>query len=193
MLVGSIDKQLRPLVATIAVLVCSAAGTAACGGQRPNSANGAPRSSEPADVPQPPADVRDRIGIYAWGFDTTNWPGSPDRLTWAAAKVAELGARTIRIYLGPQETYQVLGAGGAFDLATAAASPAYSALFANPSFDNILITTYSAADYGGAWKNGYSSDQAAAESDEIARLGTYLLTTFPERRSSSSTGKATTR
>ena len=172
------DKQLRPLVGTIAVLVCSAAVTAACGGHGPNSANNTPPSPVPADVPPPPKDVRDRIGIYAWGFDTTNWPGSPDRLTWAAAKVAELGARTIRIYLGPQETYQVLGAGGAFDLATAAASPAYSALFANPSFDNILITTYSAADYGGAWKNGYSSDQAAAESDEIAQLGAYLLTTF---------------
>ena len=193
MLVGSIDKQLRPLVATIAVLVCSAAGTAACGGQRPNSANGAPRSSEPADVPQPPADVRDRIGIYAWGFDTTNWPGSPDRLTWAAAKVAELGARTIRIYLGPADPYKVLGAGGAFDLATAAASPAYSALFANPSFETILITTYSVADQQSVWKNGYDSVQAGAESDETRASVHSCSRPSPGRRSSSSTGKAITR
>ena len=89
--------------------------------------------------------MRDRIGIYAWGFDTTSWPGSPDRLSWATAKIAALGARTIRITLAPTDPYQVLGAGGAFDLATAAASPAYGALFANPSFDTILITTYSAA------------------------------------------------
>ena len=175
----STDEQPRPLAAMIAVLVCSAAVTAACGGHGPSSANNAPSSTVPADVPPPPTDLRDRIGIYAWPFDTTNWPGSPDRLNWAAAKVAELGARTIRIYLGPADPYKVLGAGGAFDLATAAASPAYSALFANPSFDTILITTYSVADQQNIWRNGYGSDQAAAESDEIARLGAYLLTTFP--------------
>ena len=179
MRVLSIDKQLRRLVAMMTVLVCSAAVTAACGGKGPSSGNSAPPSTVPVDVPLPPADVRDRIGIYAWGFDTTNWPGSPDRLTWAAAKVAELGGRTIRIYLGPADPYKVLGTGGAFDLATAAASPAYSALFANPSFDTILITTYSVADQQNSWSNGYGSDQAAAESDEIARLGAYLLTTFP--------------
>jgi hypothetical protein len=193
MRVLSIDRQVARLVATIAILACSAALTAACGGKGTNTGSNAPHSPVPVDVPPPPTDVRDRIGIYAWGFDSTDWPGSPDRLNWAAAKVAELGARTIRIYLGPADPYQVLGASGAFDLATAAASPAYSALFANPSFDTILITTYSLADSQSVWKNGYGSDQAAAESDEIARLGTYLLTTFPERRSSSSTGKATTR
>src|SRR5215831_3359634 len=175
----SIDKQLRRLVATMAVLVCSAAVTAACGGHGPNTGSNGPKSPVPVDVPPPPTDVRDRIGIYAWGFDTTDWPGSPDRLNWAAAKVADLGGRTIRVYLGPADPYQALGAGGAFDLATAAASPAYSALFANPSFETILITTYSVADNQSVWKNGYSSDQASAETDEIARLGAYLLTTFP--------------
>ena len=174
----SIDRQLRRLVATIAALVCSAAVTAACGGHGHTSPNNTP-PSPPVDVPAPPTDVRDRIGIYAWGFDSASWPGAPDRLTWAAAKVAELGARTIRITLGPADPYQVLGAGGAFDLATAAASPAYSALFANPSFDTILITTYSVADYQSVWKNGYDPDQARAETDEIGRLGAYLLTTFP--------------
>jgi hypothetical protein len=178
MCVLSIDKRLRRLVATIPVLVCSAAVTAACGGHGPSSSNNAPPSTVPVDVPSPPTDVRDRIGIYAWPIDTTSWPGSPDRLNWAAAKVAALGARTIRIYLGPADPYQVLDAGGAFDLATAAASPAYSALFANPSFETILITTYSVADQQNVWQNGYSSDQAATETDDIARLGAYLLQTF---------------
>jgi hypothetical protein len=178
MCVLSIDKRLRRLVATIPVLVCSAAVTA-CGGHGPTSSNNPPPSSGPVDVPSPPTDVRDRIGIYAWGFDTTSWPGSPDRLSWAAAKVAALGGRTIRITLAPTDPYQVLGAAGSFDLATAAASPAYSALFANPNFQTILITTYSAADQQSVWKNGYGSDQAAAETDEIARLGAYLLKTFP--------------
>ena len=44
-----------------------------------------------------PTDMRDRIGIYAWGFDTTSWPGTPDRLNWAASKVSGLGSRTIRV------------------------------------------------------------------------------------------------
>jgi len=193
MRVLSIDKQLRRLVAMMTVLVCSAAVTAACGGKGPSSGNSAPPSTVPVDVPLPPADVRDRIGIYAWGFDTTNWPGSPDRLTWAAAKVAELGGRTIRIYLGPADPYQVLAAGSAFDLATAAASPAYSALFANPSFETILITTYSVADQQSVWKNGYDSVQAGAESDETRASVHSCSRPSPGRRSSSSTGKAITR
>jgi hypothetical protein len=179
MRVLSFEEDLRRPVTTFVVVACSAAVVAACGGRGPPSTNSGPSSPVPVEVPAPPADVRDRIGIYAWGFDATSWPGSPDRLNWAAAKVAGLGARTIRIYLGPADPYQVLGATGAFDLANAAASQAYSALFANPSFETILITTYSAADQQNAWQSGYGSDQAEAETAEIARLGTYLLTTFP--------------
>ena len=127
-----------------------------------------------------PTDMRDRFGIYAWGFDTTSWPGSPDRLNWAASKVAGLGSRTIRVYLGPQDIYHVLPAsdGGAFDLATAAASPAYAALFGSTSFDTILLTTYSAGDDASNWTNGFDGAEAAAEQQQIASLGTYLLTTY---------------
>jgi hypothetical protein len=142
----------------------------------------------PADAASPdaaafpvPTDMRDRIGVYAWGFDTTSWPGTPDRLDWAASKVAGLGARTIRAYLGPQDIYHVLPAadGGAFDLATAAASPAYASLFGSSSFDTILLTTYSAADDAGNWADGYTTAEAAAEQQQIAALGQYLLTTYP--------------
>jgi hypothetical protein len=128
-----------------------------------------------------PSDMRDRIGIYAWGFDTTSWPGTPDRLNWAASKVSGLGSRTIRVYLGPQDIYHVLPAtdAGAFDLATAAASPAYAALFGSSSFDTILLTTYSAGDDASNWTDGYSGAEAATEQQQIASLGQYLLTTYP--------------
>lgn len=129
----------------------------------------------------PPADMRDRIGVYAWGFDDSSWPGTPDRLNWAASKIAGLGGRTIRVYLGPQDIYHVLPAsdGGPFDLATAAASPAYAALFSSASFDTYLLTTYSAGDDAGNWTGGYSASDAATERQQIASLGTYLLSTYP--------------
>jgi hypothetical protein len=79
MRVLSIDRQLRRLVALIAVLVCSATVTAACGSHAPSSSNNAPPSSVPVDVPSPPTDARDRIGIYAWGFDTTTRSASASR------------------------------------------------------------------------------------------------------------------
>jgi hypothetical protein len=132
-------------------------------------------------VPPPPSDVRDRLGVYAWGFDTTSWPGTPDQLNWAAGRVAALGARTIRVYLGPQDVYHVLPDrdGGAFSLADAAASPAYHTLFASPSFDTILLTTYTASDDQSDWADGYTAEEVAAERQEIAQLGGYLLQTYP--------------
>jgi hypothetical protein len=156
------------------------ASTAGSGGATQPDAGGDAAEAGPF-MPVAPGDARDRIGIYAWGFDTTSWPGTPDQLTWAAAKVSGLGSRTIRVYLGPQDIYQVLPPldGGTFDLAAAAASPAYHALFANPSFDTILLTTYSASDNESDWTAGYSAAQVAAEQAQIAALGTYLLQTFP--------------
>jgi hypothetical protein len=128
-----------------------------------------------------PTDMRDRIGIYAWGYDTTSWPGSPDQLNWGASKVSGLGSRTIRVYLGPEDVYHVLPAsdGGTFDLATAAASPAYAALLGSASFDTILLTTYSAGDDASNWTDGYTAAEAATEQQQIASLGQYLLKTYP--------------
>jgi hypothetical protein len=131
-----------------------------------------------------PTDMRDRIGVYAWGFDTSSWPGSPDRLSWATGKVAALGARTVRVYLGPQDIYGVLpdaDGGAAFDLATAATSSAYSALFTNASFDTYLLTTYSASDNTSDWTTGYTTAQVASETQAIAELGSALLSTFANK------------
>jgi hypothetical protein len=150
-------------------------------GGTPQTDAGADAAGDASFMPVAPTDARDRIGIYAWGFDTTSWPGTPDRLSWATGKVAGLGARTVRVYLGPEDIYQVLPAAdaGAFDLAAAAASPAYHALFASPSFDTILLTTYSATDDASDWTTGYDAAQVAAERQQIAALGAYLLATFP--------------
>jgi hypothetical protein len=152
------------------------------GGAEASADSGDAGSADGAAFPVP-TDMRDRIGIYAWGFDTTSWPGTPDRLNWAASKVSGLGSRTIRVYLGPQDIYHVLPAldGGAFDLATAAASPAYAALFGSSSFDTILLTTYSAGDDASNWTDGLSSTEAATEQQQIASLGQYLLTTYPDK------------
>ena len=130
-----------------------------------------------------PTSARDRIGVYAWGFDTTAWPGAPDRLNWAASKVSGLGGRTIRVYLGPQDIYRVLppGDAGAFDLATAAASPAYATLFANPSFDTYLLTTYSVGDNVDNWSDGFTAAEATTEQQQISSLGTYLLRAYPTK------------
>jgi hypothetical protein len=130
-----------------------------------------------------PTDFRDRIGVYAWGFDTTAWPGTPDRLNWGASKVSGLGARTIRVYLGPQDIYQVLppADAGSFDLRAAAASHAYSTLFSDPSFDTYLLTTYSAGDDLDDWSDGYTAEEAATEQEQISALGAYLLQTFPAK------------
>jgi hypothetical protein len=128
-----------------------------------------------------PTDMRDRIGVYAWGFDTTSWPGTPDRLNWAANKVAALGARTVRVYLGSEDIYGVLppADAGPFDLATAATSTAYRTLFSSPSFDTYVLTTYSESDDASDWTTGYTAAQVAAERQAIAQLGSALLSTFP--------------
>ncbi|MGH9769364.1 MAG: hypothetical protein ACREAB_18220, partial [Blastocatellia bacterium] len=57
---------------------------------------------ENSTVSAPPAQVADRVGIYAWGFESSAYQsqtaqtgGQIDRLNWAADKVAEIGSRTI--------------------------------------------------------------------------------------------------
>ncbi len=174
--------------ATSDVTVDAPASDASTDAAGPFDAGFQPDSATEAGVvdasPYPvPTDMRDRIGIYAWGFDTTSWPGSPDRLNWAASKVAGLGARTLRIYLGPQDIYHVLPLtdGGAFDLAAAATSPAYAQLLGSVSFDTILLTTYSAGDDAGNWSDGLNAAEAASETQQIAALGQTLLTKYPSK------------
>src|SRR5262245_44681845 len=52
-------------------------------------------------VPAPSAQIADRMGVYAWGFESSAYQsqtgGQIDRLNWAADKVAQIGSRTIRL------------------------------------------------------------------------------------------------
>ena len=130
----------------------------------------------------PPTDMRDRIGIYAWGYDTSAWPGTPDRLNWAVNEATALGARMVRVYLGPEDIYDVLASdAGTLNLTAVASSPAYATLISSASVDTYLLTTYSAADETGNWSGGYGRAAATVERSEIAKLGAYLLATYPSK------------
>jgi hypothetical protein len=120
-------------------------------------------------VPDPPAERADRFGVYFWGSDSSTWPGSPNRLAWGADKVAEIGSRTIRVYMGPNDSYSVNPPGNPNDdlyLQRIAASPAYDALFRDPRFRTYLLTV--------STSTGSRTTLAAAQR-QIARLGSYLL------------------
>jgi len=132
-------------------------------------------------VPAPPAQAADRIGIYAWGFESSAYQpqmaqtgGSIDRLNWAADKVAEIGSRTIRLTL-PGVVYGLPDLG---DLAQTAASPAYDKLFSDPRFKTYLLTTTTTGafiDSEYSWADGYTQSEYDATRAEIGKLGDYLL------------------
>ncbi len=133
---------------------------------------------ENSTVPAPPEQVADRIGIYAWGFESSAYQsqtgGAVDRLNWAAGKVAEIGSRTIRLTL-PGVVYGLPDLG---DLAKTAASPAYDKLFSDPRFKTYLLTTTSTGafiDSEYPWADGYTQAEYDATRAEIGRLGDYLL------------------
>lgn len=129
-------------------------------------------------VPAPPAAVADRIGIYAWGFESSAWQvqtgGALDRLNWGADKIAQIGSRTIRLTL-PGLVYGLPTTG---DLAQVAASPAYDRLFSDARFKTYLLTTTTTGaflDTAYPWTDGFTSAEAEATRAEIGRLGDYLL------------------
>jgi hypothetical protein len=130
---------------------------------------------ERATVPSPPAELRDRFGIYNWGVDYTSYPAGStvDRLNWGVDKVAEIGSRTIRVAM-PGDIYAVGGMND--DLAQAAASPAYDKLFSDSRFATIMLTVKSSTEVASGWADGYTQEEYNAVRDEIARLGDYLLT-----------------
>ncbi len=125
-------------------------------------------------MPLPSTQRADRFGIYNWGVDYAAYPaGTPDRLNWAADKVAALGSRTIRIAM-PGDIYQV-NTPGITDLAQIAATPAYDKLFSDARFQTYILTAYSASDLQSNWCDGFSLEEYYATRDECARLGEYLL------------------
>src|SRR5215813_10309643 len=129
-------------------------------------------------VPAPPEQIADRMGIYAWGFDSSAYQsqtgGQIDRLNWAADKVAGLGGHVIRLTL-PGVVYGLPDMG---DLAMTAAIPAYDRLFSDPRFKTYLLTTTTTGafiDTTYPWYDGYTQAEYNATRAEIGRLGDYLL------------------
>ena len=159
---GTIGRVLGRLAAAASLAAC-ASGTA----------------PSVIDVPPPATARADRLGLYAWGFDDSAWPGVPDRLSWATGQIGALGSHVARVALGPDDPYQVNG--GATALADIAQQPAYAALWSDARWTTILVTAYSAADQTSPWQAGYAHDDAAAERDEIAALAEYLQT-FPGKQ-----------
>jgi hypothetical protein len=127
-----------------------------------------------------PLDQRQRIGAYAWGMDTTSWPGAPDLLTWGSGKVAAAGSRTFRGSLGAANAYNV-NPPGSPTLAQVAASSAWDALFRSSSFDTYVLTTYSANDMNGNWTDGYTPAEQLAGRQEILDFANYLLSTYTNK------------
>ncbi len=147
---------LRALAVCLAALPCAAAALA---------------------VPPPPADRADRFGVYHWGADYSAWPGSPDRLSWGADRVAALGSRTLRVFLGGSEFYDVNPEPNARNdgfLRRIAAAPAYRRLFRDPRFRTYLLTVYPSAAFA-VWRDGLDPAEAASEREQVARLGAALL------------------
>ncbi len=132
------------------------------------------------EVPAPPRSLADRFGVYNWGVDYSAWPGTPDKLNWGAGLVAAMGAKTVRVYLGPTDVYGVNPADDPADdlyLQRIVASPgsAYDALFANPAFSTYLLTVFTPGDTGDWWRGGFSGADYASEESQLAALGKCLL------------------
>jgi hypothetical protein len=132
---------------------------------------GASSASPARSIPSPPEERADRFGVYYWGADLSTWTGTPNHLAWGADKVAAIGTRTIRVFLGPSDPYQVnpkTNPPGDLFLKRIAASPAYDALFRDPRFRTYLLTVSTAT----------AEPTAAAVRSQIARLGEHLLATY---------------
>ncbi|HEY8461012.1 MAG TPA: hypothetical protein VIM99_11560 [Blastocatellia bacterium] len=130
-------------------------------------------------VPPAPARREDRFGVYNWDVNDSAFPrdGSIDLLNWGANKVAELGSRTIRVFIGSLDIKRVYDVNppGAAELVQVAQSPAYDKLFRDPRFQTYLLTAYSYGDVGANWVDGYTDSEYGVERDEIKKLGEYLL------------------
>ena len=142
-----------------------------------NLGNNTQNQSQSAEttIPAVPTRRSDRFGVAHSDTDEAAFLGhGSDRLNWGADEIAKAGSHTIRVYLGPEDIYQV-NPSGPFDLEKTAASPAYDKLFRDARFQTYLLTVYSSADSRNIWTQGYSPTDYRAESDEIKRLGNYLL------------------
>jgi hypothetical protein len=136
-------------------------------------------------IPNPPTQRADRFGVYFWGVDYSAYPGSPDKLSWGSAAVANIGTRTIRVALGAADPYRV----NPFQsndadpnwLVNVASTSQYAALFGSGSFQTYLLTVYTPADQRGDWVSGFAPSPPPNppgpyefESNQIEQLALYL-------------------
>jgi uncharacterized protein (TIGR03437 family) len=128
-------------------------------------------------VPPPPTQRADRFGIYNWNIEYTAYSESSnlDRLNWGAERVAEIGSRTIHVFLGTRDVYRIVPP-TVTDLVAIAKLQPYDKLFHDPRFKTIMLTTFSRAAIDDNWADGFTAAEYAAERDEMQRLGEYLLT-----------------
>jgi len=159
------------------LIICSAYFTDGRGVFRSSALKSQTTDNQP--VPPSPTRRADRFGVYNWNVNDSAFPrdGSIDLLNWGANKVAELGSRTIRVFIGTLDIQHVYDVNppGATDLVQIAQSQAYDKLFRDPRFQTYLLTAYSASDTGANWVDGYTDSEYAAERDEMKKLGEYLL------------------
>ena len=117
-------------------IICSAYFTDARGIFKSSALKSQPDGYRP--VPPAPTSPADRFGVYNWNVNDSAYPrdGSIDLLNWGANMVAELGSRTIRVYIGTLDIHHVYDVNppGATELFQIAQSPAYDKLFRDPRF-----------------------------------------------------------
>lgn len=134
-------------------------------------------------VPKPPRSRADRFGVYHWSVDYSALPASSDKLRWGADKVAELGSRTIRVFLGANDVYGVNPDDNDPEddlfLQRIAATPEWDALFRDPRFRTYLLTVYTPLGIGAEWKGGFDEAEFRTERAQIAALGAHLVRRFP--------------
>jgi hypothetical protein len=116
------------------LIICSAYFTNARSGFKSSALKF--QSADNQAIPPAPARREDRFGVYNWNVNDSAFPrrGSIDLLNWGANKVAELGSRTIRVFIGTLDIKHVYDVNppGATELVQIAQSPAYDKLFHDP-------------------------------------------------------------
>jgi hypothetical protein len=159
------------------LIICSAYFTNARSGFKSSALKF--QSADNQAIPPAPARREDRFGVYNWNVNDSAFPrrGSIDLLNWGANKVAELGSRTIRVFIGTLDIKHVYDVNppGATELVQIAQSPAYDKLFHDPRYQTYLLTAYSTGDVAANWVDDFTDSEYGVERAEIKRLGEYLL------------------
>ena len=134
-------------------------------------------------VPRPSRGRADRFGVYHWSVDYSARPEATGKLRWGADKVAELGSRTIRVFLGASNVYGLNPDDNDPEddrfLQRIAATPEWDAFFRDPRFRTYLLTVYTPLGIGAEWKGGFDEAEFRTERAQIAALGAHLVRRHP--------------